>query len=46
MSHGGVGDTRISSMFREKNFPLKKVNATFENEFMTTASMTSPGIIK
>ncbi len=44
--HGGVGETRISSMLRTKNLDIKKVVATFEKELVITASMTSPGITK
>ena len=42
-SHGGVGDTRISSMERMKNLDWKKVNEVLEYALVTIASMTSPG---
>src|SRR3989338_2677072 len=42
-THGGVGETKISSIERAKNLDWKNVVATFEKELVTTASITRPG---
>src|SRR3989344_8052249 len=39
MTRGGVGDTRISSILREKNLDTKKVVATSVKEFVITAKI-------
>src|SRR3989338_4996066 len=43
-SHGGVGETSISSMPRKKNLDWKKVNEVLEYALVTMASMTRPGM--
>src|SRR3990167_2803080 len=46
MTEGGVGETRISSILREKNFETKKAVATSIYELVMTASITRPGTTK
>lgn len=41
---GGVGETSISSIVLLKNLEVNITNATFEYEFVITASMINPGI--
>ena len=43
MSHGGMGETSISSMERAKNFDWKNVNELLAYALVTMASITSPG---
>src|SRR3989338_758851 len=45
-SHDGVGETRISSMERMKNFDWKKVKELLAYELVTIESMTIPGTTK
>ncbi len=45
-TQGGVGETSISSMFRTMNLAENMTVATLANEFVTTASITSPGTTK
>jgi hypothetical protein len=42
-SHGGVGETRISSIDRAKNFDEKNIKDVLAYDVVTIASMTSPG---
>ena len=46
MTHGGVGETRISSIVRIKNFEEKNEKETLLYAFIIIASITIPGTTK